>query len=184
MKDFYTTFQSFADEQLFTLVLQPKDYKEEAIATARFILKERRLETLLQEKEKQQQQFVLEQEQQEYEQVVESAKYYKDLVHAREHGVSFNVPLTEIPAFEGELTYREIPFFKEDKNIGPGVESYPTQKYFFDPKYSEAVDELVKQSKINTIPYHSNYTMRFQMLALVALCIAIVLFFAIVFIFG
>ncbi|MDF2454299.1 MAG: hypothetical protein K0R51_292 [Cytophagaceae bacterium] len=153
MTDFQTHFSSFSNEKLFSIILNPKDYQPQAIEAARAIVKERGLEDELNALLQKQAAAQDIQEQQEFEQVVEKAKYYKDLVEWRETGVSFSIRIFDIPRFEGQLGEQEIVFHREDKHVGAQLDTYPTQMYYFRKEDAEAVDLLVKKLELITAPY-------------------------------
>ena len=153
MTHFQTHFTSFENEKLFNIILDPKDYQPQAIEAARALVKERGLENELNALLRKQTEEQEIQEQQDFDEVVEKAKYYKDLVEWRETGVSFNINTFDIPRFESELTNQEISFHREDKHIGVQLDTYPTQVYYFKQEDSEIVDEIVKRLELITAPY-------------------------------
>jgi len=93
------------------------------------------------------------QEQQDFDEVVEKATYYKDLVEWRETGVTFNIRVSDIPRFESELANQEVVFHREDKHVGAQLDTYPTQVYYFRKEDAEAVDQIVKNLELITAPY-------------------------------
>lgn len=153
MTNFKTHFSAFTNEKLFNILLYPKDYQPQAIEAARAIVKERGLEDELNALLKKQTEEQEIQEQQEFNDVVEKAKYYKDLVEWRETGVSFNIRIFDIPRFESQLAEQEIIFHREDKHVGAQLDTYPTQMYYFRQEDAERVDELVKKLELITAPY-------------------------------
>ncbi len=153
MTNFQTHFSSFSNEKLFNIILDPKDYQPQAIEAARSLVKERGLENELNALLHKQAAAQDVQEQQEFDEVVEKAKYYKDLVEWRETGVSFSIRIFDIPRFEGQLTEEQIVFHREDKHVGAQLDTYPTQMYYFRKEDAERVDELVKKLELITAPY-------------------------------
>jgi hypothetical protein len=153
MTNFQTRFSTFTNEKLFSIILDPKNYQPLAIEAARAILIERGLENELNALLEQQAAEQEVQEQQEFDEVVEKAKFYKDLVEWRESGVSFNIRVSDMPRLESALVSHDIAFHREDKHIGAQLDAYPTQVYYFRQEDSEAVDQLVKELELITMPY-------------------------------
>lgn len=153
MTNFQTHFSSFSNEKLFSIILDPKDYQPQAIEAARALVKERGIENELNALLHKQAAAQDIQEQQEFEEVVEKAQYYKDLVEWRETGVSFSIRIFDIPRFEGQLAEEQIVFHREDKHVGAQLDTYPTQTYYFRKEDAEKVDDLVKKLELVTVPY-------------------------------
>jgi hypothetical protein len=152
MNGLYEKYQGFAKQELFDVLLESQDYTPEAVDAAMQILKEKgwsaELEKIrLERQEKAEAELLLEQEE-----IVEKAEYYKNVVEFR-NGYSFQVRIADIPRFEGILEEKNIAFFREDKNIGVQLDSYPTQSYYFRYEDAEKVDEIAKELQLITAPY-------------------------------
>lgn len=150
---FYDTYKNYTQDELFKIVLSPDDFQPEAIIAARQIIAEKNwtnnLKKRLEEVNKEE---IIEQEIYEQE-IKEKAEYYKNVVEFKNDGNSFAVRIADIPKFESALNDNGIEFFREDKNIGVQLDSYPTQTYFFRNEDIEQVDEITKNLSLVTAPY-------------------------------
>lgn len=150
---FYDTFKNYNQDELFNIVLAPEDFQSEAVIVARQIVSEKNwtndLKKRLEEAKKTD---IIEQEIYEQE-IKEKAEYYKNVLEFKNDRNSFEVRIADIPKFEAALNDNGIAFFREDKNIGAQLDSYPTQTYFFRNENTEQVDEITKNFSLVTEPY-------------------------------
>jgi hypothetical protein len=154
MNEFYERFKSFGKEELMTIILNPADYQHDAVTAARQVIIDNRwtdeLNQRLEELEKKQ-----EEEQTAFEQeVIEKADYYRKVVEIKNERNSFFIRISHIPEFEAILAQRNIEFFREDKHIGPVIDTYPTQQYFFKHENVAEVDQIVRELGLITAPYY------------------------------
>ncbi len=176
MNNFHQHFSSFDNEKLFKIILDPTDYQPQAIATAQAIVKERgaqeELAALLKARDAAQEV----QEQLEFDEIVEKANYYKSVVEIKQQGFYFNIRVSDVPKFEGQLAQHGIEFHREDKHIGAQLDTYPTQTYYFKREDTETVDRLVKGLKLVIVPYMDiKPFFKFEILVLLAVIILFIL---------
>lgn len=151
--NFYNTYIHLEKTELFKVVLFPDDYQHEAVIVAKQVIAEKgwtedfntSAEELNANKKTEEEAF--EQD------VIEKAEYYKNVVEFKNQGNSFQVRIPDMPKFEAALSERGIDFFREDKNIGVQLDSYPTQTYFFKNEDCEIVDKITKELGLITAPY-------------------------------
>lgn len=151
---FYSRFKDYSQEQLFNMVLNADDYQAEALTVARQIIKEKGWTNDLDKQIEEINKKKLEEEDIEQQEIIEKAEYYKNIVKFKNDNNSFQIRIADIPRFEGVLVKEGIEFFREDKNIGVQLDSYPTQTYFFLNKDVERVDEISKKLRLVTAPYN------------------------------
>ncbi len=183
MSDFlYDQYQSLNKDDLFDILLHPENYQAEAIPVAKKVISEKRwtndlnkkLDEIKKKHEKDQEKFQLE--------VEEKANYYKNVVAFKNQGNSFQVRIPDIPKLEGALEEKEIAFFREDKNIGVQLDTYPTQSYYFKDEDVEAVDKLTQELGLITAPYADAKPFFFFELKALVVIIAICILLAYIFI--
>jgi hypothetical protein len=150
---FYDKYLNFKKEELIKIVLTPSDYQHSAVIAARQVIEEKKwtddLENEIEVKQKKDKA-----ENEQYEQdIVEKAEYYKNIVEYKNQENSFQVRIADVPKFEGALEEKGIEFYREDKNIGVQIDTYPTQTYYFKDENFNAVDEISRNLKLVTTPY-------------------------------
>ncbi|MEO8146977.1 MAG: hypothetical protein ABI723_05030 [Bacteroidia bacterium] len=150
---FYDTYKSFNKDELFKIVLSPDDYQPDAVIAAKQIIAERKWTDDLNKKLEERDQKETEEEKFYEQEVKEKAAYYKNVVEFKNQDNSFQVRIADIPKFEALLSRRNIEFYREDKNVGVQLDTYPTQTYFFKSKDAKAVDKITKDLGLVTAPY-------------------------------
>jgi hypothetical protein len=154
MNSFYERYKHLGKEELIEIVLSPADYIPEAIEAARQVIIDNRWSQELAERLKQQTEIDEEEQKAFEEDVVEKADYYRRVVEIKSQNNYFFIRVSHIPEFEGKLVEHNIEFYREDKHIGPQIDNYPTQAYYFRHEDVKAVDEIVKEIGLITTPYH------------------------------
>lgn len=150
---YYDTYKNYNQDELFNIVLTPDDFQPDAVKAARQIIAEKKWSNDLKKRlEAVNKEEIIEQNNYEQE-IKEKAEYYKNVVEFKNEGNSFEVKIADIPKFESALAENGIEFFREDKNIGVQLDSYPTQTYFFRNEDVEKVDEITKNLSLVTAPY-------------------------------
>lgn len=178
-KYFYNRFKNYNQEELFKIVFAPDDYQPEAVNAARQLITEKNLTNDFNKRLEEQNKKNIEEEELLQQEISEKAEYYKSVVEFKNDNNSFQVRIADIPKFEGALGAEGIDFFREDKNIGVQLDSYPTQTYFIRNEDAEKVDEIVKGLGLVTLPYSDikpffNFQIK-VLLIVVALTILLVL---------
>lgn len=150
---YYERFQTYPAEKLFNVILNPPDFQDEAVETAKRIVEEKNwveaLNIQLEEKNK----LELIADAIETEEIENKAAYYNEILDYQTNGFSFEVRIADFAKLEGALIEREIEFYRADKNIGVQLDTYPTQTYYFKNKDKLVVDELTKEIGLLTLPY-------------------------------
>jgi hypothetical protein len=150
---FHDRFREYPKEKLFSVILNAGDYQPEAIEAARDIVREKKWSADL-ENELGVQKKEDELKQEEYDKdISEKAEYYRQEVEFRKQNNSFQIRIADIPKLEGALADKGIRYFREDKNVGPQIDTYPTQTYFFKDEDVAAVDEISRSMGLITSPY-------------------------------
>src|SRR5436190_12538188 len=120
----YELYNSYEKQELFKILLSPEDYQAQAIEISKRILKEKDWTTEFKKvRTKNKEQLRKE--------IEEKAGYYRKAVDFQEQKNSFQVRIADVPKLEGALIENNIDFFREDKNVGVQLDSYPTQTYYF-----------------------------------------------------
>lgn len=151
--DFYSVYKEFSKEQLLNILSSPENYQPEAIEAAKTIISERGWNNDLQQRKNEIATEEALEELQEEEEIRGNAAYYKNAVSYKTHRNSFQIRITDIPRFEAALEEQNISFFREDKNIGAQLDTYPTQTYYFKDEDTDAVDQICKSLSLITAPY-------------------------------
>lgn len=179
---FYEKYQTLEKFELFDIVLRPEDYQPEAIPVAKQVISERGWSNELNEKMAEANKEREQKEEEFQHEVEEKAEYYKNVVEFKNQGNSFQVRIPDIPRFEGALEEHNIPYFREDKNIGPQLDAYPTQSYYFKNEHVDVVDQLSQDLGLVTAPYADiKPFFKFELKVLViviVIAVALVLFFS------
>jgi hypothetical protein len=150
---FYDTFQNFSQEDLFKIIFEPENYRPDAVSAARQIITEKNWTNELNRqieinnKKSAEEQELYEQE------IKEKAAYYKNVVEFQNQRNAFQIRIADVPKFEAALSDQGIEYFREDKNIGVQLDSYPTQTYHFKTADAEQVDLITKNLGLVTAPY-------------------------------
>lgn len=116
-------YKEYSDNKIIEIIIQKDNYQKEAVDIALEIIKERNLDKELDK--------VLQKNEIENEKL-EQAKF-EQYEKVKDINLSnrINVKIADVAKFEGELVKQNINFYREDKNIGGGLELYPSQNYFF-----------------------------------------------------
>jgi hypothetical protein len=150
---FDEVYQTYSKDELFAIVQNQNDYQAEAVYAAQQMIKKKNWTTDF-NNYKEEINKKLEAEQALYEQdIIEKAEYYKNVVEYKNQHNAFEIKIADIPTFESALNNNQIKFFREDKNIGAQLDTYPTQTYYFKNEDTQQVDEIVQRLSIVTAPY-------------------------------
>ena len=145
-KDFYEKYKTYSKHQIFEILKNKNDYQPTAVKAAEVILKEKNWESELYVE--------INKENQIYqEEIKEKAEYYNKMVEFQNDKNYFHLRIADVPKFEAILTKNNIDFFREDKNVGVQLDTYPTETYYFKNKDVAAVDKICKDLKLTTAPY-------------------------------
>lgn len=169
--DFYERYKVYSRQQIFDILKKKEDYQSEAVSAAELILRENHWESELA--------VIIEKENQIYqEEIAEKAEYYKKAVEFQKDKNSFNVRTCDVPRFEARLIKHNIDFFREDKNVGVQLDSYPTETYYFKEKDVAEVDKICIDLKLITQPYTDAkpfFKFELKVLLIVAVVIVIII---------
>ena len=150
---FYERYKDYSKDELIKIVLTPNDFQPDAVITARQIIAEKNWTSELKKHLEEQNKKNIEEAELFEQEIKEKAEYYKNVLEFKNDNNSFQVRIADIPKFEAKLGAKGIEFFREDKNIGVQLDSYPTQTYFFKNEDVEQVDEITKKIGLVTAPY-------------------------------
>jgi hypothetical protein len=166
----YELYYSYEKEELFKILLNPEDYQAQAVETAKRILKEKDWITEFEKVR-------TENEAQLRKEIEEKAGYYRKAVDFQEQKNSFQVRIADVPKLEGALIKNNIPFFREDKNVGVQLDSYPTQTYYFNDVDLKEVDRITKQIGLRAAAYvdpQPFFRFEIKVLIIVVIIVAII----------
>ena len=150
---YYERFQTYPAEKLFKIILNPSDFQDEAVQTAKKIVEEKNWTEALNLKKEEKIKLQIIAEENETEEIETKAAYYNEILDYQTNGFSFEVRIADFAKLEGALYERGIPFYRADKNIGVQLDAYPTQTYYFKNKDKMIVDDLTKEIGLLTLPY-------------------------------
>ena len=170
MKEFYERYKTYSKHQIFEILRNKKDYQQDAVNAAEKILLDKNWKSDLLES-------ISKEEQIQQREIDEKAKYYKKIVEFQTGKNYLNIRLCDVPKFEAALIKNNIDFYREDKNVGPQLDYYPTEKYYFKDESTVKVDEICKHLKLNTAPYADIkpfYKMDFKSWLIIILIITII----------
>ena len=144
--DFYLKFKAYSKDQIFYVLELKNEFQPEAVKAATRILFENQWETEFAES-------IIEKEKAFQKEVEEKADYYRKAVEFQKERNFVNIRPGDIPRFEASLIENNIEFYREDKNIGPLLERYPTEKYYFKEKDAAVVDKICIDLQVAALPY-------------------------------
>ncbi|MBU2555302.1 MAG: hypothetical protein KKF98_12670 [Bacteroidetes bacterium] len=178
---FYERYKNYSKDELIKIILTPKDFQPEAVITARQIIAEKNWTSELNNRIEELNRKNLEDAELFEQEIKEKAEYYKNVLEFKHDNNSFQVRIADIPKFEAKLGAEGIQFFREDKNIGVQLDSYPTQTYFFKSEDVEEVDEITKKLGLITAPYADikpffKFEIKVLLIAVVVTVLLIILF--------
>jgi len=153
---FYDRYIDYSKDELFKIILAPDDFQQDAVSTAQQIIAEKNWTSELNKRLEEQNKKNIEDTAHLEQEIEEKAEYYRNVVEFKKDNNSFQVRIADIPKFEAKLEAKKIKFFREDKNIGVQLDSYPTQSYFFKNEDVKKVDEITKNLRLVTSPYSDN----------------------------
>jgi hypothetical protein len=143
---FYKIYSHYSKHQLLEILRNENEYQAEPVNAAKKIADEKRWTNEIES--------LLSKETLEEEQVIkEKAAYYKKAVEFQDQKNSFQVRIADVPKFEGALANAGMDYFKEDKNVGVLLDTYPTQTYYFKTDDLDKVDELTKSIGLRSATY-------------------------------
>jgi len=146
MSDFYVRYKTYTKQQIFEILLKKEDYQVDAVKAAELILAENKWDTDLKD--------LFDKENEIYqEEISEKAEYYRKAVEFQKDRNYFNIRTSNVPKFEAKLVKHNIDFFRENKNVGVQLDSYPTETYYFKEKDVATVDKICIDLKLVTQPY-------------------------------
>ena len=170
--EFYIKYKTFSKNKIFDILINKDDYQNDAVNAAKKIIRENNWDSELKE--------IIEIQKQNYNnEIAEKAEYYKNIIEFQKDNFYFNIKIADVPKFEAELIKENIDFYREDKNIGPQLDYFPTEKYYFKKKDIEKADNICKRINLITQPYseHKQF-FRFEVkVILIVIIIAIFISF-------
>jgi hypothetical protein len=182
--DFYISYQSLSQDELIEIILAAKDYQPEAVIAAKQIIIEKNWTRELQDALQLQKQKDAELQKAYEEDVIKKAQYYRDVLEYKKQNNRIQIRIADIPKLEGALNENGIQFFREDKNIGTVLETYPTETYFFKEGDLLKVDEIMRDQNIAANAYIDLKPFwKFQVKAYVIIVLVILLFFMLAYTF-
>ena len=177
---FYNRYQKLSKEELISIVLNPCDYQDEAVLTAKKIIEEKSWTADLKQQITERNQKRTEEEELETIEMAEKAAYYQNILELKKEKNSFEVRIADVAGFEARLVENEIEFYRQDKNIGAQLDLYPTQTYFFKTEDCARVDELVIEMGMNTVPYTNPFISMQFLSIIIGVLVAFIIIFEVV----
>ncbi|MFH0893443.1 MAG: hypothetical protein V2A54_03315 [Bacteroidota bacterium] len=173
--ELYNRYKEYSKNQIFDILKNQNDYQDDAIRTAKRILREKNWTEEYESKQIK--------EQHEYEEeIAEKAEYYKKAADFQKDNYYFNIRTSDMPKLEAALLNNGIDFYREPKHVGVQLDSYPTEKYYFKREDAETVDQICIELELVTAPY-TDYKPFFKMELKVLIVVVVVIVLLLLFVF-
>ncbi len=169
----YDRYNEYSDEKMIEIILEKDNYQKEAVDTALKIISERGIEDKLNQELE-----IIKNENDKIEQ--EQFEQIEKLKNINLKNV-INVKLGDAANFEGELSRHGINYHRLDKNLGGGVELYPSINYYFSNKDFMRADKICIELGLTDAYQDIKPFFKFEMKVFLIILIIVILGLIIIF---
>ena len=175
--EFYNLYNSYGQQELFEVLLNPTDYQPEAMECAmQVLIEKKRVEDYQKISDSKKAEQEKESEQQEQD-TIEKAEYYRKAVQIKMQRYSYSVLLSDTSKFEAKLAELNIEYFIEGQTDVLQLSATSSQTYYFKKEDTDTVDRVYKELGISSNSFNvqkAEFNMQIKLIGVIVFGILLV----------